>query len=166
MNVAKNFTVKKRLITDKSILEFKNKLHEVDWNQIYDIDDVNDCYDKFMSILYYVYDKCFPEIVKKPVLGCKFKRPWLTNGLLKSIQKKHRLYKTYFKNPNQKNKKMFTHFRNKLTGLLRIAKNNYYSSVFDKIKSNTKEMWNQINDILGKRKTNNLPTKMYNHDVK
>ena len=42
-----------RLINDENILKFKNKLLEVDWNQIYDIDYVNHCYDKFLSIFFH-----------------------------------------------------------------------------------------------------------------
>ena len=94
------------------------------------------------------------------------RKPWLTNGLLKSIQKKHRLYTTYLRNPCQKSKKKYNGFKNKLTGLLRIAKNDYYISVFDRIKGNSKKIWNQINDIIGKSKKNKLPTTMYNGNIK
>ena len=42
---------------------------------------------------------------------------------------------------------------------------NYYHSIFDRIKGNSKTMWNQINDIIGKSKNNKLPTTMYNHNT-
>ena len=49
----------------ENILKFKKKLLEVDWNQMYDIDYVNHCYDKFLSIFSTLYNECFPLIKKK-----------------------------------------------------------------------------------------------------
>ena len=41
------------------IFSNKKKILEVDWNQIYDIDYVNHCYDKFLSIFFTLYNECF-----------------------------------------------------------------------------------------------------------
>ena len=48
----KDVSICNRLINDENILKFKKKGLEVDWNQIYDIDYVNHCYDKFLSIYF------------------------------------------------------------------------------------------------------------------
>ena len=110
-NVSKNLVSKKRLINDESIHEFSKQLCEVDWNHIYAIDDVNDCYDNFMFIFHSLYDFFSPENVNKTVHECQVKKPRFTNGLLRSIQKKHILYKTYLRNPSQQNKNKYIKFK-------------------------------------------------------
>ena len=155
-----------RLINDENILKFKKKLLEVDWNQIYDINYVNHCYDKFLSIFSTLYDECFPLIKKKVNSKVKLKKPWMTNGLLKSINKKHRLYRNFLINPNQTKKNKFTKYKNKLTNLLRIAKADYYSSVFAKLKGDTKGMWTEINNVLGNKKYKKLPSSFHNRNLK
>ena len=90
----------------------------------------------------------------------------MTNGLLKSINKKHRLYRNFLINPNQTNKNKFTKYKNKLTNLLRIAKADYYSSVFAKLKGDTKGIWTEINNVLGNKKLKKLPSSLYNTFIK
>ena len=69
-------------------------------------------------------------------------------------------------NPNQTNKNKFTKNKNKLTNLLRIAKADYYSSVFAKLKGDTKGIWTEINNVLGNKKYNKLPSSLYNKNLK
>ena len=155
-----------RLINAENINKFKKKLLEVDWNQIYDIDYVNHCYDKFLSIFSSLYNECFPLKKNKIKSNVKLKKPWMTNGLLKSINKKHRLYRNFLINPNQTKKNKFTKYKNKLTNLLRVAKADYYSSAFAKLKGDTKGIWKEINNVLGNKKYSKLPSTFYNKNLK
>ena len=102
---------------------------------------------------------------KKVSSKVKLKKPWMTNGLLKSINTKHRLYRILLINPNQTNKNKFTKYTNKLTNLLRIAKADYYSSVFAKLKGDTKGIWTEINNVLGNKKYKKLPSSLYNNNL-
>ena len=165
-NTQSNVPIKTRNISFENIRKFKNELKDIDWTQIYEIDDVNDCYNKFMYIFHALYDKCFPEKVVKPDPKCKFKKPWLTRGLFRSIRKKQRLYKSYLKTPSENHKKKYKQYKNKLTKLLHAAKKDYYTTIFIRIKGNSKKMWNKINDVIGKRKNTKLPSTMYNGNVK
>ena len=126
----KDVSLYNRLINDDNIQKFNKKLLEVDWEEMYNIDCVNNCYDKFLSIYFTLYNECFPIIKKKVSSKVNFKKLWMTNGLFKSINKKHRLYKNFLTNPTQKKKNIFTKYKNKLTNLLRIAKADYYYSIF------------------------------------
>ena len=90
----------------------------------------------------------------------------MTNGLLTSINKKHRLYRNFLINPNQAKKNKFTKYKNKLTNLLRIDKADYYSSVFAKLKGDTKGIWSEINNVLGNKKYKKLPSSLYNKNLK
>jgi hypothetical protein len=62
----------------------------------------------------------------------------MTNGLLKSIKRKKKLYKTFLKNPSNKNEKTYKKYKNKLNHILKISKKNCYEQTFIKYKSNTK----------------------------
>ena len=87
----KNF-VYKRNHSDGNVSNLKQRLSNVKWNEILDNNDVNDDYDKLVDTFNTIYDECVP--LKK----CTFKRkkdpisPWITKGLLKSINKKNKLY--------------------------------------------------------------------------
>ena len=166
LNIQNNAPIKKRIINYENMKKFKNELKDIDWTQIYEIDDVNDCYDNFMSMFHSLYDKCFPEIVIKQDSKCKFKKPWLTRGLFRSIQKKQRLYKSYLKVPSESHKKKYVQYKNKLTKLLLTAKKDYYTTIFITVKGNSKKMWNKINDVIGKRKNTKLPSTMYHGNIK
>ena len=59
------------------------------------------------------------------------------------------------------NRSKYTAYRNKLTTLLRSSKQSYYYNIFQKYKHDFKKTWSQINEILGKKKNNSLPSNMY-----
>ena len=115
-----------------------------------------------------LYDECFPHLptYKKKKKKKLYKQPWITDGLLTSIQKRHKLYKRYLKNPSTGNKKRHTIYKNKLTLLLRNAKQKYYYNLFQKHKSDLKKTWSQINDILGKKNYSSMPNIMFHENNK
>ena len=43
--------------------------------------------------------------------------------------------------------------KNKLTNILRICEETYYSSKLDKVKADNKETWQVLNEILNRKKT-------------
>ena len=76
--------------------------------------------------------------------------PWITKGLLKSINKKNKLYKQYLHSPSNKGLQKFKTYKNKLNMLIRKAKRKYFFSKFEQSKNNMKQTWNTINNILGR----------------
>lgn len=59
-------------------------------------------------------------------------------------------------------------FRNKLTSLLRQAKNKYYKNKFHQNKGNPKSQWRTINTLLGrntKSNQNSIDLKVNNSDI-
>ena len=87
---------------------------------------------------------------KKPI--------WITKGLIVSIKHKNKLYKNYLKTPTDENKLNYKIYRNKLNHVLRIAKKNHYTDVFNNAKNDIKTTWKNINDVLHKgNKNSNYP---------
>jgi hypothetical protein len=69
--------------------------------------------------------------------ACSFAKPWITKGLLVSITKKNKLYKSYLKNRNDYYFSKYKIYRNKLKHLLIISKKSYY--IYSKV---TCCLWN------------------------
>ena len=92
------------------------------------------------------------------------RKPWITTGLLRSIKTKNSLYRALvrsrFKNQNAHEK--YKKYRNKVTHLLEESKRNYYQSQILSCGSDSKKMWNLINNLLGsKAKELSLPEKLF-----
>ena len=81
-----------RNITDINIIKFKDALTDVQWNDVIELNDVNACYENFISKFSGLYDKFFPK-QRKRVIARNPNKPWITQGILFSIKKNHRYYK-------------------------------------------------------------------------
>ena len=86
--------------------------------------------------------------------------PWITNGLIDSISKKERLYKAWKKSINHKNKNgngelynKYKSHRKVVRKLIATAKRRYYVNKLEKNAGNSKKMWEVINKLRGKCKT-------------
>ena len=97
-------------------------------------------------------NKCFP--LKNVCVSNKEKIcPYITPGLKASIKEKKRLERLSIKWPLSYWEK-YKIYRNKLTGLLRLAKNNYRKESLNNNQGNAKATWNILNTILGKQNHN------------
>ena len=80
----------KRNISDQSIDKLKQKLRNIDWNNIKTLQSVNDAYSKFLEIFLSLYNECFPKIKVQLKPQRKF-NPCITKGIRKSSKKKQKL---------------------------------------------------------------------------
>ena len=76
--------------------------------------------------------------------------PWITKGLLKSINKKNKLYKQYIQSPTKANLQKFKTYKNKLNMLIRKSKRIYLFTKFEKSKNDMKKTCQEINCVIGK----------------
>ena len=86
------------------------------------------------------------------------KSPWITQGLLKSIRYRDKLYKQLkLTNPDTVEYEVLKINLKSYNAILkrsfRIAKQNYFETCFNKFKSDIKNTWKTINEILCKDKT-------------
>jgi len=61
----------------------------------------------------------------------QLRKPWISQGLLKSIKKKNKLDKQYLSNPSSQKDEKYKTFKNKLNNSLRIAKRLYCDKKLD-----------------------------------
>lgn len=77
----------------------------------------------------------------------------MTTGLVKSCLHKEKLYKITIKYPTDENMANYKIFRNKLTKIINVAQKDYYASKFTLYKSDMKQTWKTIKNILNKNST-------------
>jgi hypothetical protein len=153
---SKNNCYYKRVHNEDNIIRFKNRLSKVNWNEVLDNNNADDDYDKFVKHLKDVYDECIPlkKYRSKPKKDPR--SPWITRGLLNSINTKNKLYKQYLRCPNDNTQQKFKTFRNKLHGLIRKSKRNYFFKKFEDAKNNMRQTWKTINNVIGRTQKQTL----------
>ena len=93
---------------------------------------------------------CCP-VKKKTVSSRNLKKTWICGNILDLVKKQQNMYLLF--RQSKVNQATYSRFKNFVTYRIRNAKFNYYSRKFDQFKSNTKESWRDINNILGRKKT-------------
>ena len=87
--------------------------------------------------------------------------PWITSGIICSINEKQTCYRKWKKSCTKANPRGDTElylkykvFRQELRKIIKAAKKVYYYKKFDKAKGNIKKTWSIINELRGKSKKN------------
>ena len=136
---------------------FARKISELDWNQILLPlrNDVNLSFNRFFDTIDSLLEESAP--LKKVQIHemSSSVNPWITRGLLNSIKIRNKLHKSYLgaKNPESKSfyLERFKKYRNAITSLCRVSKNNYYQSYFRENSANISKVWKGINSLLGRK---------------
>ena len=119
-------------------------------------------FNQFVSTLVDTIDEYF--LVDQEKMKSRRNRlinPWITSGIIASINKKNFLYRKWKKTVTKKNQfgdqilyGTYKNFRKKLKHIICTAKKNHYIKKFDEAQGNSKKTWQIINEIRGKGKTN------------
>ena len=129
---------------------FIDKVKEIDFSSIYNEQiDIDSRFSNFINQIYRCYHETFQ--IKTKQQGCKrVQNPWLTPGLLNSIDQKHKLYRNYKRGiiPLQ----LYNNYSNQLKALLKKAKRKYYTNKFCEVNNNSKATWSLINNLINKNK--------------
>ena len=96
------------------------------------------------------------EIEIKPK---NLKTPWFSKGLKKSSKTKQRLYIKFLKNKSAESEEKYKNYKNLFEKLKIKSKKNYYASLLNKYKYDTKRTWQVMKEITGKqkKKSSSLP---------
>ena len=135
-----SFTI--RDTSEKRVNEFRHKLENTNWDfsdQANNANDPNTAYNIFIDKYTGLFDACFPfKTIKGKALN-SFRKPWLTKSLLRSINKKNKLYKQYLRHRSNEKLLKYKMYKNKLTDLLRVAKSLYFQNQIELNKTNVKQ---------------------------
>ena len=138
---------------DNFIMEFL----QINWKETLNLNSNNPniITSKLISEITNLVEQHAPLIKINPKKHTTKKKPWITNWLLQSINKKQIICKKFIKEKNA-NKKLiyhdkFTQYRNILSNLLRCSKDNYFKKYFIEHKQNLKLVWQGIKSIINSK---------------
>ena len=152
-----NLYQKCRSVTDENTSKFMDALNSQDWTNILSCSDAQKAYTSFHVELSRLYNACFP--IKYIKQGYKNRKPWLTKALKNSIKIKNCLFKRYKKYENIELGKKYREYRNKLNGLLRSAEKDHYAALLDMNKSNLRNSWRILKEVINKKKRSTVSSK-------
>jgi len=139
----------KRCINANNISKFKQSLEHIDWNAVTCQEDAQLAYTTFSNIVVSLYEESFP--VKTVKAGRRQCNPWISAGIKKSIRQKNKLYMAYKRRRTTYNEIRYKLFRNRLKHLIKAAKKSYYQDLLSVNKSNLKQSWRILKEMIGKR---------------
>ena len=161
-----------RTINDSAINDFREELSRLDIPSRLNanlMSDPNIDYGKFEEVLCASFNKHFPE---KRIKVNKYKHklsPWITSGIIKSIEFRDNLHKKLkactTDSPeyelNQYNLKIYNGY---LRQFIRAARKQHYTHEFAKYKNDIRKTWDTLKDIMNKKKSKvEFPTYILNN---
>ena len=123
--------------------------------------DVNTNCNHFLDVIYSLYYSCFP-IVTKHVSSKRIKSPWITQEIIKSIQHKFRLYKSF--KLGIITFEVYKQYRNYLNNIIKQSKKDYYFQRFTNFRLSTKKLWETINELSNSNVAKQNPTYCINYN--
>ena len=135
-----------RLLTPINKMKFVNELTKVDLERcVCTINDVDLAYEKFISVLLDVYEKCFP-LTRMSRKKCKDKK-WVTPAIKKSSEIKNRLYKDWIISKNPQNREKYKSYVKLYNKILKKAQDDYFTTAFNNKLNSSKKIWKEINSL-------------------
>ena len=105
-----------RKLTEVNLNAFKSMLDAKNWDEVYNIKNVNTAYEVFHKQFFSMYDICCP--MTKSSERKRTDKPWLTKGLINACHKKNLLYKCQLSDKSDNVRHRYLMYKNKLTSSL------------------------------------------------
>ena len=138
--------LKKRMYSVEKQEKFARLLCERNWSGVLSSEDPQSAYSSFSQGYIDMYNDCFPLRTVKS--GYKTRKPWLSEGLKKSIERKNKLYHRKQKTKNPEHEILYKKYRNKLNKLMSIVEREYIEHRLQENKQNLKASWRILKEIL------------------
>ena len=105
-------------------------------------------FQSFYSKISEIVDKHAPvrQLTRKEVKSLA--KPWVTEGIKKSIKLKQKLYQNYLKSGSSYYLTKYRYYRNRISFLIKQSKQNYYYDYFKLNDKNIKNIWTGIKQII------------------
>jgi len=153
-----------RIISDKNINIFNNKLLDVNWETLTSMNDCNTAFNNFHAKFFEIYNICFPLV---PISRRKSKhKEWIDKGLRISIRYKNILYRKCLRHPNNACLlHRYKSYKNKINKLVKKSEVDFYTNKLKEEKSNIQTLWKTYSMLLGKNKSqsNHIDKLVYNN---
>lgn len=142
--------ISKRSFTDMNKHNYTNLLINIDWSELYSIDDVNLAYEFFEHKIKICFDLAFPS--RNIKTQSSLKKPWITRGI--KISCKNKRFLILMKNYTQN--LFILNYIKKYCRILKqtinTSKQNYYNNKIKLSTNKIKTTWNCINENTNKKR--------------
>ena len=141
--------------------KINHDLLHTSWDEIIKTDDVNIAYECLLRSIQNALDEHMPLKTDSSDNRIEsFKEPWMCVRLDKYNRKCKKLYVKQKRTPTEENIKRYNLTLKKLK---RFEKNKYYRDKFEKVKDNSRSIWNILNSLCNKRCNKlDIPFLLYN----
>ena len=146
-----------RIINEENTNKLLSKLQSHDWNDIMSSTETQEAFSSFHGTLLKLYDECFPFRRKQSVY--RSRKPWLSDALKKSIKVKNALYRNSRDHPSVSTATKYKQYENKLIILLNVAEKNHYANLMEEYKTNLRNSWRILKEVINKRKNRSVCSK-------
>ena len=99
-----------------------------------------------------VIDTHMPLVTSSSKRSRLYEKPWITKRIQILIYHRNKLYKKYLQNKNEQNFTIYKTYRNKLTRLKDLSRQNYYKHLLIASEDKSSKIWTVINQLLSKNK--------------
>lgn len=153
-------------LTEENLKNLKQELEQLNWDNVMEIQDVNEAFGSFHSTFMDVYSRC---CVRNPRTNKRKKdqpiSPWMTDGLLACVNKKNHLWGEYRRFPSLARLEEYEQYRKVLRTVLRRAKRGYLQQKLTESGKDGRKVWQIINSVLRPTtKSSTLPAKLVVND--
>ena len=144
----------KREINNCNITSFTNSIKNASWDNVFIQENLTKSFNEFSKIFTTTYETNFPLLRQKHLKNNidQGKSPWMTRCIIKSVMRKNKLYKSFLRNPSEKNKTKYKKYKNKLNHIIKMAKKIYYEEQLLKYKYDARMTWKTLNEIMNRNK--------------
>ena len=137
-------TVNIRSLKNYSSELFTDKLKNINWYNVIDIDDVNMAWDKFKELFTSVIDEIAP---KKQVRIKNHTEPWMTDEILRCIRERDKSLYEFRKHKFESSYKEFKCKQYCVQKQVKKAKSNYFKSQCEENVNNSKALWQSLKNL-------------------
>ena len=152
-----NIKIEYRSRNEQNKYNFYCAMREYPWESLLDIADPNECYTKFSSDLYLMYDTYFPlKSIRKKELDIR--KPYITREITDLIKNKHRLQRLFNRRPIKYGDE-YRRIRNLVTKKIRDARDTYYNNKLEESTGDGKGIWKTLNAVLNRNSFSDTSSK-------
>jgi len=154
----------RRVFSAYNYNQFANRLFNTDWGFLRQYEDPSVCLDVFESLLFSLYNSCFPLLPAKPPHRNTGRSPWFTPYLAALRDDLDRCSRLYFNNISSRSLKDSFYFkRNFYRRELRRVRREFDSRQISRVASQPSKLWRLINEATGRSKSKaTAPSVIYN----
>ncbi len=134
-----------RSYSQNSKAMFGYELKQVDWTPLFQMEDVEEQYQFYSSMLQSLLDSHFPF---KQVVRRENDKPWITEDFLRLLELRNKAWA-------RKDKESYKFYRNKADRQRDQLQKTYYKAKISQLQDQPKEWWKELNNIIGKKDSSN-----------